>query len=1750
MGRSKLTSTIATIITTSCIALGIAGGAVAIHALKQNTTPESQNPGSDSQSDNHNNNNKDAKGIDRIEKTNTFGLVDEYTIYYTDGTNSKFIVTNGADGAQGIQGYPGTDGVTPTIEISNNDTWVINGTDTGVTARGQQGPAGSAGTSLLADNGAPANDLGNNGDSYINLSNGDYYVKENDSWVLKNNIKGQPGEEGVGIASVEKTDTTGLVDTYTITYSDSTNENPHTQTFTVTNGEEGNKIIVGSVAPTDAISANVGDNYLNVADWHYYVLTDTGWDDKGSIKGEEGVSIVSVEKTSTNELVDTYTITYSDSTNENPHTSTFAVTNGKNGTSVKTGHRDPRAVNDDPTTPQDETLAAVEGIEGDSYVDLDTWNYFVLTDDGEGNLSWNPEGNLHYSPNKYTVTFATDGGDEVDPIVNTPEGFTITAPVEPIKRGYYFQGWYTVDGTRWDFSKDVVTSDTTLTARWGRFIIENGIITSCSIDTGDVVIPDFYEGELVTGLGNYLFFSEPGITSVTIPHTVKSIGNGAFEGCTGLTSIVIPNSVRTIGDEAFKDCSNIVYAYIEDPSETPSGALSRIAPRAAVYASGLNTVGESAFEGCSKLEAVYLPNSVTSLGKNAYVGCTELKAYTAPFIGGGTDETAFISYAFGGESYLDNATKMPYYIETITITGDQNIKENALRGTECFNNIIISGHPESIGLGAFQDIPYLNNVTVPFVGGSLNNNAFFAYVFGATSRESTNATEVPSLDTVTVTSSYKIENYGFAGCNYIRNIKFTEDLIQIGSHAFSHCSGLRFFAVPNTVRSIGYYAFEYCEDLTEITLPSNEYYNTIGEGMFSHCTNLLWVHIPSNVWTIDNYAFDSCTYLKSIDIPDSVTTIGHHAFANCTSLKSVALPSRIYNVGESMFEGCTSLEAVYIPNGVTTIPQKMFKDCSSLANIAIPDSVTSIKSNAFNGCTSMTSITLPNFSSTLSTIFGGSYPASLKTVVVKSGTEVPSSAFSSCYTLETIVLPDGITSIGQDAFKGCTALVNINLPDGIETINENAFENCTSLKAIVIPDSVETIKGLIFKGCTSIESISMPVAFNAYGRYITEFAYYFNSTADNEDIPESLKAVTISSGTQIRYGFLENCTHIQYVILPEELTSIGRDMFKGCTSLKNLVIPSGVTSIGEYLLTGCNNLETLATPIYGTTSNSNRALSYFFYTGSGNDAENIPESLHTVVINGGTSIPYSYFEDDLHIVNVTVLDGITSIGHNAFDSCASLTRVVLPDSITSFGDAMFINCPMLTDVRLPQNSSLTLLPNNTFNQCASLTEIVIPNTYTELGTYVFYQCTSLTNVVIPTSVTKIGGNLFNGCTSLKEVVIPNSVTTIAAGIFAGCSAIEKVEVPYASKGTSPIYNFSYLFTSLGYTVPTTLKTVIINGDMEIKSNTFLYAPNVETLIITGNVTSIASNGLSGMTSLKTLVLPDTLQTIGNGAFSNCRQLTSITLPEGVTSIGSSAFNNCSSLRSVSIPDGVTSISSSLFSGCSSLTEVKFPNNSSITSIPSYLFQNCSSLSSVTIPSTVTTIGTYAFYKSGITRIVIPNGVTSIGYYAFNECRNLVSVTIPNSVTSIGSQAFTYCESLTIVNLPANAEYTETSSYLFGYCTSLRNITIPENVTTIGENTFKNCTSLTSIYIPNSVTTIKTSAFEGCSNLMTVRIHSGLTTIENDAFKGCDFITTVIYSRISDTASNFATYISSFTSTGNETLLANNGRFTIISRNEY
>ena len=247
----------------------------------------------------------------------------------------------GETGAAGPQGPAGQDGVSPTVATTTTPTgtfvvitdasgshqfFVANGADGAAGAQGPQGIQGATGPQ------GPAGADGTNGTN---------------------------GADGRGILNIIGPISNGLIDTYTITYTDGT-----TSTFTVTNGA-------------------AGTNGTN---------------------GVDGRGILNIIGPISNGLIDTYTITYTDGT-----TSTFTVTNGAVGAQGPAGTNGTNG--QDGFSPVVTTTAA-----GDSTMvtitDANGPHTFVLHNGQQGLQG--PQG-----PAGSNGTNGTDGQDGFSPVVTT-----------------------------------------------------------------------------------------------------------------------------------------------------------------------------------------------------------------------------------------------------------------------------------------------------------------------------------------------------------------------------------------------------------------------------------------------------------------------------------------------------------------------------------------------------------------------------------------------------------------------------------------------------------------------------------------------------------------------------------------------------------------------------------------------------------------------------------------------------------------------------------------------------------------------------------------------------------------------------------------------------------------------------------------------------------------------------------------------------------------------------------------------------------------------------------------------------------------------------------------------------------------------------------------------------------------------------------------------------------------------------------
>ena len=307
------------------------------------------------------------------------------------------------------------------------------------------------------------------------------------------------------------------------------------------------------------------------------------------------------------------------------------------------------------------------------------------------------------------------------------------------------------------------------------------------------------------------------------------------------------------------------------------------------------------------------------------------------------------------------------------------------------------------------------------------------------------------------------------------------------------------------------------------------------------------------------------------------------------------------------------------------------------------------------------------------------------------------------------------------------------------------------------------------------------------------------------------------------------------------------------------------------------------------------------------------------------------------------------------------------------------------------------------------------------------------------------------------------------------------------------------------------------------------------LMVFSVITNAASSGKSGSNLTWKLDNEGTLTITGSGSMpsywsndpayprsSNSNyspNLISVEIGNNVTSIGHSAFSSCENLKSITIGENVTSIDDA-FSGCTALEKIYWnAKNVGDFSYDSGVFSEAGQSGDgidVIFGESVERIPAYTFYVYSyapshlpkIISVTISDSVTSIGNSAFSDCSWLTHVTIGKCVTSIESSAFYGCKSLTNVTLGDNIK--NIGDAAFYDCSNLKTIELPNTLETIGSATFRS-SGITQITIPNAVNIIGERVFLGCLNLESVIFECQITIIPTNAFKGCLKLESVVLS---------------------------------------
>ena len=162
-------------------------------------------------------------GIASITKTGTSGLIDTYTVLYTNGSTDTFTVTNGAQGEAGADGTDGTDGVgISNVAINNSGALIVTLTSGSDVNAGQVyeilNLTGTSGTLTSAQL-----DLAKHENTLIHISGKDYlmqYVSGNSVKLVYKGTSADISTLDIETAEIEITVSTGawVLNTGTIPY--------------------------------------------------------------------------------------------------------------------------------------------------------------------------------------------------------------------------------------------------------------------------------------------------------------------------------------------------------------------------------------------------------------------------------------------------------------------------------------------------------------------------------------------------------------------------------------------------------------------------------------------------------------------------------------------------------------------------------------------------------------------------------------------------------------------------------------------------------------------------------------------------------------------------------------------------------------------------------------------------------------------------------------------------------------------------------------------------------------------------------------------------------------------------------------------------------------------------------------------------------------------------------------------------------------------------------------------------------------------------------------------------------------------------------------------------------------------------------------------------------------------------------------------------------------------------------------------
>ena len=272
----------------------------------------------------------------------------------------------------------------------------------------------------------------------------------------------------------------------------------------------------------------------------------------------------------------------------------------------------------------------------------------------------------------------------------------------------------------------------------------------------------------VTSIGDYAFggvYAEKyaNLESASFAGTLTKIGKCAFQ-YGGLKEVSIPASVTDFGMSAFDYCLSLEEATINGNILGQRAFQWDSALKKVTLNGQIETISDGAFARCTALEAIVLPDTVTTIGQEAFFTDAALASVNLP-----SGLQAIGSSAFSQCTSLSIDVTLT---NTLTTLGNFAFQSTAVKSAVIPSTIKKLGRGMFSGCGALESVTFNEGLEV------IQNEAFYNCF---------SLTEIVFPRSLTTIEAWR----AFAGCEDLTTLTIYNKLSSIGSSAFDNCGNLK-----------------------------------------------------------------------------------------------------------------------------------------------------------------------------------------------------------------------------------------------------------------------------------------------------------------------------------------------------------------------------------------------------------------------------------------------------------------------------------------------------------------------------------------------------------------------------------------------------------------------------------------------------------------------------------------------------------------------------------------------------------------------------------------------------------------------------------------------------------------------------------------------------------------------------------------------------------------------------------------------